>query len=238
MQDYNVGHFGFSAMNPDDLEASAFTLVTIVLDVSGSTENFRQEMTNCLKEIIRSCQRSERVDNLLIRLVTFGDDVTEIHGFKSFADCNLDDYNNVLRTNGMTALYDAVINSVQASTLYGEQLVDTGCDCNAVVFVVTDGANNASSFTIPRVKETFAEGVSGEKIESLLSILVGINIHKDPTLTKLLKEFKDEAGFTQYEEIENADKGTMAKLAEFASKSVTSQSQKVGSGQPSQPLKF
>ena len=97
LQKHNAGHFGFSAAKIEDLGATEYTLVQIVVDVSGSTYSFRTEMEQSLKEVVRACQHSPRSDNLMIRLLIFADDVQEVHGFKLLENCNLDDYNDALQ---------------------------------------------------------------------------------------------------------------------------------------------
>jgi hypothetical protein len=100
-----TGHYQFSAQRISDLGASEYTLVTLVVDVSGSTEKFRPEMTNCIKEVLKSCKYSPRSDNLMFRLVRFSNDVQEVHGFKLLENCNADDYNDALNVpGGLTAL--------------------------------------------------------------------------------------------------------------------------------------
>jgi hypothetical protein len=76
-----------------------------------------------------------------------------------------------------------------------------------------------------------------ESLESLVTILVGVNV-TDSTVSQFLKEFKDQAGFTQYVEVNDASPKTMAKLANFIQASVSSQSQAVNSGRASQPITF
>ncbi|MDQ2731732.1 MAG: hypothetical protein M3Y56_08745 [Armatimonadota bacterium] len=231
------GQYGYSATRMDDLGAAEYTLVTIANDVSPSVQAFVPEMERTLGEIVKACKLSPRADNLLIRLVTFSSGMDETHGFKLLEGCKLQDYANVLRIGSATALYDAAENVVSATTAYGQQLTDADFGVNAIVFVITDGMDNASSFGIGEVKRALAKAVQSEALESLVSILVGVNV-KDPQVSQYLKQFKDEAGFTQYVEIGSADAKTLAKLADFVSRSISTQSQSLGTGGPSQTLAF
>ena len=108
---------------------------------------------------------------------------------------------------------------------------------NGIFVVVTDGDDNDSKTTPTMLKDEVAKAVSGENLESLVSILVGVNV-QDPRMSQRLKEFQTDANFTQYVEIENATDGKIAKLAEFVSRSVSSQSQALGSGGASKILSF
>ena len=108
-----AGHFGFTATKIDDLLASEYTLVSLVFDRSGSTGMFQNEMEDCLKRVIKACQRSPRADNLMIRVVTFDSQLVEEHGFKLLSSINLDAYDGCLRAGGVTALFDAAVDGIE-----------------------------------------------------------------------------------------------------------------------------
>jgi uncharacterized protein YegL len=229
--------YGFSATRISDLGSSEYTLVGITTDVSGSVSFFRAEEEKCLAEIVKACRRSPRADNLMLRLTVFDQKLDEIHGFKPLPDCNPDDYKSILRSGGMTALYDAALNAVESVSQYGKDLTANDFSANGIVFVITDGCNNAGKMTTAAVKKAVEKAVSGESLESVITILVGVNI-TDPTVSQALQDFRTAVGFTQYVEIGNATEKSLAKLAAFVSRSISSQSQALGSGGPSQSLTF
>lgn len=235
-----VGSYGFSAAKIDDLGASEYTLVTIVQDASGSVSAFKSDMEECIKNIVKACKYSDRADNLLLRLVTFatrGDrpDVVEVHGFQPLDRCNLDDYTDCIQIGGATPLYDASENAVRATMTYGRTLISQDFSANGFVVIVTDGDNNKSTMTAKDVATALKEAVNQESLESLLSVLVGINI-TDPHMGQRLAQFQQEAGIAQYVEVADASAKTLAKLMGFISKSISSQSKALGSGQMSTPL--
>lgn len=236
LQQHKVGHFGFSATRIEDLGATEYTLVTVIADRSGSTASFQLEMEACLKEIVAACLKSPRADNLLLRLVTFDDNAQEVHGFKLLADIKPDDYNGVMHPGGLTALYDACVDGIEATNNYGRQLLEQDYNVNGIVFVITDGMNNRGVSTTNQVKKALEAAVSGENLESLVSILIGVNVNEPMALAELQK-FATEAGFSHpLVELKDANKNTLAKFAQFVSQSVSSQSQAVGSGGPSQKI--
>ncbi len=237
LQKHTVGHFGFSAARIEDLGAAEYTLVTIVADRSGSTAGFQTDMEKVVKEVIEACRKSPRADNLLVRYVTFSSRHSEEHGFNLLENLNVDQYNDTLAPGGSTALYDASADAIEASNNYGKQLTDQDFQVNGIVFVITDGENNTSTLGVGQVKEALEKAVKGENLESMVSILIGINI-QDPAIAQLLSEFHKDAGFTQYVELDNANKNTLAKLAQFVSKSISSQSKALGGGGPSQSIVF
>src|SRR5688572_20684997 len=97
-----AGHYGYSATRLEELGAAEYTLVTVVTDVSGSVSEFLSEMEDALVAILQACKLSPRADNLLVRLVTFADKVTEIHGFKLLEQCHVNAYRGLLRAGGST----------------------------------------------------------------------------------------------------------------------------------------
>ena len=232
-----TGQYGFSATRIDQLGASEYTLVTIVTDVSPSVSSFVKEMETALREIITACKYSPRADNLMLRLVTFAGDMQEAHGFKLLEQCRLDDYKNTLKIGSATALYDAAENCISAMNVYGKQLTDADFDVNGIVFVITDGEDNASTLSVRQVREALERATQTEAMQAMVSILIGVNV-KDARIGAYLQDFKNEAGFTHYVEIGQANARALAKLADFVSHFISSQSQALSSGAISQSLTF
>ena len=230
-------NYGFSATRIEDLGASEYTLGLIVVDVSGSVSSLRDEIEATVKEIVRSCRHNPRADNMMLRLVLFDDTVTEVHGFKPLMGCDESDYTGVIQIGGMTALYDAAYNAIQSATHYGKALTDNDFDVNAAVFVITDGMDNRSKVSRAMVAQALSDAVTSEAIESVASVLIGINT-ADGNLNRYLAQLKSEAGFSQYLAIGNASAKQLAKLGGFVSRSISSQSQALGSGVATRSLTF
>lgn len=230
LQDYNkgLGAYGFSATKLETLGSSEYTLISIAVDASSSVHSFKRELEACVQEIIKSCKYSPRSDNLLVRVVQFNDTLEEIHGFKLLEQCNIDDYTDILSIRGMTALLDATENTVKSTFDYGKELSNSDFDANGIIFVLTDGEENKSKSTISQVKESFDLGRKEESLESMTAVLIGIDVN--PSLDSSLKDFKDKAGFDHYVSFSGADAKTLAKLAQFVSKSISSQSKALGTG--------
>ena len=231
MEEHQIGasNFSFSAKRIEELGASEYTLALLVIDVSGSVTAFAAEIESAVKEVCRSCRRSPRADNLMLRVVMFDSTVDEYHGYKPLTECAEDDYTGCINPGGMTSLFDATYAAVQSLAQYGKSLTDQDFDVNGAVFVITDGMDNVSKLTREMVKDAFTEAVTGEALESLVSVLIGVNTAADG-LGSYLQDYKDEAGFTQYVEIADATEKQLAKLGAFISQSISSQSQALGSG--------
>ena len=229
--------FGFSATKIGNLGASEYTLVGFACDRSGSVIPFADEIEGCLASALEGCQRSPRVDNLLVRLLAFNDSVEEVHGFRPLADCHLGAYKGFLSPSGNTSLYDASTNLVDSLATYGKELQEQDYTVNGIVVVLTDGMDNVSKYRPADVKAAFGRALHEEALESLVTILIGVNV-QNATVSEYLKRFKEEAGFRQYVEVADASSKTFAKIAGFISKSVSSQSQSVGGGSASAPINF
>jgi uncharacterized protein YegL len=226
-----TGNFGFSATKiTGDLGASQYTLASIIVDASGSVSSFKSDLEKAIQETVKACLHSPRADNLMLRLVTFADNLSEVHGFKLLSECNIGDYDNSVNPGGSTALFDATTNAIESSIAYGTNLHNSDYETNAIVIVITDGCDNVSRQTANSVKLALEKAVKSECLESIVSILVGVNI-VDSSVKNALDQFQKDAGFTSFIPLADASKSTLAKLAKFVSHSISSQSKSLGSGQ-------
>lgn len=226
-------HYGYSGTRIDRLGASEYTLVAIATDVSGSVGSFEAEITACIKATIEACRQAPRADNLMLRVTQFDNRITELQGFAPLHTIKPPS----LTIGGTTALYDASVNAVASVTDYGRDLVANGLSANAIVFVITDGEDNASTMTPASVADAVRSAVGDEHLESVLTVLIGVNVAQ-PRLAKALMAFSASAGFDHYLELADADANTLARLADFLSRSIAAQSQVLGTGGPSQVLTF
>ena len=83
------------------------------------------------------------------------------------------------------------------------------------------------------VADEARKSVSGEILESMVSVLIGIN---GSSYSSWLSKFQKEAGLTHFIDAGDATPRKLAKLANFVSQSVSSQSQALGTGGPSQNI--
>jgi hypothetical protein len=234
------GTFTFSAKKISNLGATEYTLVTIVVDISGSVLNFAASLLNCVKAIVESCKASDRAENLLIRFLTFNDDITEVHGFRDLGSINPDDYEDLF-PSGFTALFDATYDGIGAILEYSKRLTKEDYDINGAIYIVTDGMNNRGMTTPKMIKDKLEKAIGNEEIESLVSILIGLHDSStswEAEVQRALSQFQVEAGLTEFIDIGDATPEKLAKLAGYVSESISSQSNVLGSGAPSQVLQF
>ncbi len=232
-----ASNFRFSAVRPDELGATEYTLVTIAVDISSSINGFERELKDAVKEIIEASRQSPRADNLLVRLLSFNTTVTEVFGFKAIQDIDsriIDDF----KPYGMTALFDATMDTVVATEQYSKLLYDQDFDANATIYIITDGWDNRSSRATPKKIANRIKAIrKNEQLESILFMLIGVNT-TDQNVASSLQEYSAKASFDRYIDIGNANKKNLSKLAGYVSQSISSQSRSLGTGSTSLSLTF
>lgn len=228
-------NYKFSGTKIEKLGASEYTLVTICCDGSSSVEPFAAHLERMLKTVLKACEKSPRRDNLMIRLTQFADSLTELHGFKLLSGLKESDYDGILQIGGMTALFDAADEGIQCMAAYAQTLTAQEFLVNGIVFIITDGQNNRGRCQPADVAKSVQKARLSETMESITTILIGVT-NNSTDMDSYLRTFKDEAKLDQYVDIGSATPGKCAKLAEFVSQSVSSTSQALGSGGPSQPI--
>lgn len=244
MQTYTIGgsNFTFQATRIGNLGAPGYTLVTIVVDTTGSTSGFTEQLREMLLTVIAACKRNARKEFLLVRVIVFATTYQnghqELHGFTRVLEINTDDY-PTFNASGATPLWDATFSGVGAMAEYAGDLTAQDFDVNGILFVITDGVEGdwtgkpVSTVRPPEIKAKLAAVVTGELMESMVSILIGINA---ATCRNDLERYREDVGFTQYTDAGDATPESLAKLAAFVEFSISSQSQALGTGGPSQSI--
>lgn len=219
--------FLFSGARPDTLTASSYTLVTFAVDVSGSVDSFRDELVRALNLGLEACRKSPQAENLLVRTIKFADQLAEVHGFAPLLSLPVYDPAD-FSCNGMTALYDAVGSSIGATQAYGDRLKASYYAVNAVIFIITDGIENASRvLRHPAEIKVLLEKIRREEqLGGITAVLVGINAE---AAAAEFGRFKDDGGLDAFVDIADATPGRLAKFANFVSRSISSSSKALAS---------
>ena len=241
MSDFDMfntpNQFQFSAIGIENLGATEYTIVNMLVDESGSVGGFQQDLEDCMGTILESCKKHPRSQNLLLRSAAFeGYSVREIHGFSPLDTVD----SGVFKINpcGSTPLWDATLDSVETTEAYAKTLNDQDYFCNGILFVITDGGENSSQrATIAKIKDAVTKIRTTESLESIKMILIGVN-DTDAYLKNELDQFKTDAGFDDYISLGDVSPAKLAKLAEWISQSISSTSQSLGTGGPSQAVNF
>lgn len=210
--------YQFSGVRVDRLGESEYTLVMLALDVSSSVSAFRDLLIETVKKAIDACRKSPKSANILVRVITFSHNLTEVHGFKPLSEIDNSVYDNIV-VRGNTALFDACASGLGAMTEYGRMLAKQDFGVNGIMFIITDGDDNASKYTAGTVKTMADDAVSGEVLETFRSVLIGVNAAH---VKQYLEAFRINGGLTEYLDAGDATPGNLAKLAAFVSRSVSS----------------
>lgn len=219
--------YTFNGTSVDDLGATEYTIVTILVDVSGSLNGQERELERMVREVVKTLNVSPRKDNLLVRVVKFNEKDSEVHGFKLLSQININDYDNTISCSGSTCLYDAVINAITATDGYVKTLHQNDYFCNGLIFIITDGEDVGSSNQPSAVATGIANLRKTEMLESLNVILIGMTGNVSSTS---LTDFQQQGGLSGYIEFGTVNHNSLGKLASFISKSITVVSQSLGSG--------
>lgn len=222
-----VQGFAFSGARPERLGASEYTLATIAVDVTGSVSGFEQELRACALLAIDACRKSPRSENMLVRLVVFNSTPHEVFGFMPLSDID-DSMIDLPTPSGGTALVDAIYACASAANAYGKQLADQDYLVNAVGFVITDGDDTCSRMSLQMARAEIEAGAHAEYLEGSIVTLIGINAKQ---YAAKLDGLSSTLGLSGYVDAGKADAQSLAKLARFISRSISSVSQSLQSGQ-------
>jgi hypothetical protein len=226
-----VSAFAFSGKRPEELDDSEYTIADIEFDVSYSMSGFEDDVKKALAEIVDSCSKNPRSENMLVRAQSFSTTLSEVHGFKPLADIDKDGYNTSVV--GGTALYDAILAGAESIDSYGAQLTQMDFMVNGIQFIVTDGEDNSSRTSLARVASRLVEIRRTEKLESLKIVLIGIG---DNSVKGYLQSIVDELKLDQFLWAGDITASKIAKIAQFISESISSSSEALGTGAPSQNI--
>jgi len=238
------GGFKYSNTAIEKLDASNYTLGTLVVDVTGSLGGRENDLTRIMREIVKKLKGEDTARNILWRVVIFSSaiGVEEVHGFKLLMDIDPDADYPVVNCFGGTALFDAVGSAIDATVVEAQRLDDEEYDSNAILVFLTDGDDNDSRvYPEPKnVKEKVVEAMRSEALESIRTILVGVNPDGlgssswKQVVSQKLSEFHAEADLTEYVDMEDFTDDTIKKIILQVSSITSDTSKMLGSGGPSQ----
>ncbi len=224
--------YGYSGAPVPQLLSSDNTIAMGLIDESGSTHSYARQMEACIKEIIMALRGCNRADNLIYRQCHFSTNYREHHGFTPLSQINIDQYDGCYCPGGQTTLYDSSIRAINEIVDYGEKQTKLHYNCNAILFVISDGRDCGSTHHKKNVKEALEQAIAGEKLESFLTYLIGVN--DDPDIQRDLEKLQKDIGFSMYYPLTKTDKKSLGSFGHHMSQQIQSQSMALGTGVPSQ----
>lgn len=151
MQEGFINYAGAGNFDPNSLANMTSTCIMFVVinDNSSSVRSYASDMNKIERDLfLNELRNSHRKDEILVKVINFSDTVKHRSGFQPILSVP-DDYFDV-NPNGMTALYDAVLEGLEQSIEYRKQLELQGIECRTALFISTDGDDNSSDNDAPK----------------------------------------------------------------------------------------
>jgi uncharacterized protein YegL len=138
---------------PEELESERQTLIGILIDESGSMHSYRATMPDCLENFRAAVKGAKESDEMLISVTRFNGTVT-VGGYQF-----IDNINTGYSPEGMTRLYDCIVDSQRRlndgkNGGYMEGLQANGTRIKAIICIFSDGEDTASSATITHARRS------------------------------------------------------------------------------------
>lgn len=146
---------GCVGLSADDLDCPDATLVSIVLDMSGSMTPYRKAVVDAYNQMLRALSGAKGASAILASAWAFSDAPALLSSYEPTAR-KPPLSAAVYQPNGMTALHDTVLGALTGLVTYGQRLWDEGVPTKRVLFVLSDGDDNASKATASAVRSAVA----------------------------------------------------------------------------------
>jgi hypothetical protein len=135
-----LGCVGLAA---DDLDAADATIVSVVIDMSGSMAPHKKAVIDAYNSMQRALSDARAASAILTTTWFFSDAPRLLSGFEPVAK-KTPLSSAVYRPDGGTALHDAILGAMTGLVSYGQALWDSGVPSKRILFVLSDGDDNAS----------------------------------------------------------------------------------------------
>jgi uncharacterized protein YegL len=235
------GSVSFSPAQVDSLTSTTYTLVSILVDMSGSISGSEQQIENAVRMTLEA-SRSAR-DNVLVQISQFNDNYHNI--FNDYTELgvileNMNQLSGIFMPGGGTNMFPSIEKDfVQIERKAGE-MANLDYLVNGLFILITDGEDTSggSLATCRKIVDRFRDPANEKRsMESVRFILVEVG-GSVQSLDRIVNDLNFQKGIDQRVSLNNADTQTMKALAEFMSKSVKAQSAAIGTGGPSQAVAF
>ena len=163
----------FNNFDPDQIQVEETINAVFVVDVSPSITSYVKDLNNAFNDFVQTMQQSHIHDRLFVSVVEFNERVKVRSGFQPIVGVP----NTTFTPSGNgTALYDAVAQGIKNAIEYRENLENTGINVKTLIFVITDGYDNASQKNADAaVKQILTDLATNEASAfSFTSILFGV----------------------------------------------------------------
>ncbi len=175
---------GDADFNPENIEVEETINAVFAFDLSssmrnpvtlknGSASTRCAELNKAANEFVENMAKSHVKDRLPVSTIVFSDDVEVNTGFQPITEVEAFSFQP---KNGMTALYGAARLALDKAIDYRDSLIKTGVKAKTIIFIVSDGENNASSEADAEYVKNKLQELNKEEqnIMTFSSVLLGI----------------------------------------------------------------
>jgi hypothetical protein len=137
---------GINGMDVEEIQATDVTLVTMIIDDSGSirfsglTDSVREGQN----QMIGAIEKSKQKDNILIAQWKLGSEPELIQSYLPIDQSIRLDHSNYNPQSG-TALYDTWMTVAAANVAYAQKLKASGRPVKSIIVIITDGRDEGSA---------------------------------------------------------------------------------------------
>lgn len=226
----NFNGFGFNNFNPEEIQSDETINAVFVVDTSGSVRGYVNELNAAYNEFVNEFKDSHVKERLLVSVIEFNDSVNVVSGFQpiyKLAEQGEMDFSQ--RLGGLTALYDGVDSGLANAVDYREQLENSGVGVKTILYIITDGRENASQIaSADTIKQKIDDLLTEERnFASFSSVLFAVcnkNDWDDPSGQQLKGYFegvKNDMGIQYLAPVGTTGKEIRA-MIKFISSSISS----------------
>lgn len=234
--------FQFTAPPLAVFEEQKYTLVGITTDQSGSIYGVRGDLFAMNEAIDRDLKAGAGKHTIIVRRTAFTDhfpnNVREQHGFLPALAVDANTHFPIVNSHGEyggTPLADGAMETILAAKEQAMQLINIqGVPLvNIALAILTDGGETGSRYTPADIKAAIEQILAEGEIESIVTILVGVNCPVGSYHRQKLEAFQQAAGLTKFIPFDEMKPGMFGQVVRVISQTFTSTSQALGSGGPS-----
>jgi von Willebrand factor type A domain len=155
----------------DSLNTDDVTLLSVIIDESGSMGSVRNDVIDAFNQMTRALHDSKAQDSILMSAWKFSNAPTLLFGYTPI-DSVPDLTPALYMPDGGTALYDATMNGLTGLVGYGQDLRNNGIRTRSIAVVISDGDDNMSKHSSTAVR-TVAQDLIRQETYTLAFIGLG-----------------------------------------------------------------
>lgn len=176
------------------------TEADVEIDDMGNNSALRKKISrmlviHCYNEQIEALLKSKASDSVLMSTWLFDTETTLRHSYMPLADVPRLDWDSY-DPDGMTAIYDSVIDGVTSVVAYAQSLINSGIRVKVVVVLITDDDDNASTKATASKVKSLVEDLLGQEFYTFAMVCLGKGAKAGASMgfPSILNETSDASG--------------------------------------------